>query len=139
MGTVTACCKHSTKLCMKEPWGVQLYFFHREWGWRVLTVGAWALAAGLDAQSQSRQVGEQPLEVEGGQRRACILRGLLQPGKGRRSRQNLRPGADAKEPPAGVGRAGAARPQGNLSVPGPQGPPRLPGPLPGLSRIHTGT
>lgn len=36
------------------------------------------MAAGLDAQSQSRQVGEQPLEVEGGQRRACILRGLLQ-------------------------------------------------------------
>lgn len=49
--------------------------------WSSLTGRAGAVAAGPDAQGG--QVGERPLEVEGGQRRVHVLRGLLQPGRGR--------------------------------------------------------
>lgn len=50
------------------------------WGFSLalLTRRAWA---GPDAQSG--QIGEQPLEVEGGQWRVHVLRGLLQPGRDR--------------------------------------------------------
>lgn len=39
--------------------------------------------AGAGPDAQSGQIGEQPLEVEGGQWRVHVLRGLLQPGRGR--------------------------------------------------------
>lgn len=115
-----ACCENSARLCTKEPrgraglgLGVSL---------PLLTGRAGTVATGLDAQS--RQIGEQPLDVEGRQRRVHVLGGLLQPGRGRGSKQNVRPGAGgARNPPAGVGRAGAPRPQG------PQGPPRLLDPI----------
>lgn len=44
---------------------------------------AQALAPGPDPQGS--QIGKQPLEVEGRQRDVCLLRGLLQAGRGRKS------------------------------------------------------
>lgn len=65
----------------------------------LLTRRAGAPATGPD--TQSRQIGQQPLEVEGGQRRVRVLGGLLQPGTGRGAKQKLRLEAgDAKTPPA---------------------------------------
>lgn len=81
-----------------------------------LTGRASASAAGLDAKGG--QIGEQPLEMEGGQRRVHVLGGLLQPGRERGSKRNLRLGAGgAKKPPAGVGRMRAPDHRGIQACP----------------------
>lgn len=70
---------------MKKPPGASLVRGPRwfgGWGvsWSLLTGRAGAVATGPDTQSS--QVGEHPLEVEGGQRRVHVLGGFLQPGRG---------------------------------------------------------
>lgn len=96
-GTRITCCEDAARLCTDEPGGPAALGAGVS---RVLlTRRAGAPATGPD--TQSRQIGQQPLEVEGGQRRVRVLGGLLQPGTGRGAKQKLRLEAgDAKTPPA---------------------------------------
>lgn len=78
--------------------------------WSSLTGRAGAVAAGPDAQSS--QVGEHPLEVEGGQRRVHVLGGLLQPGQGGVKADPEAGGRVGEAGGAKSSLAGAPRPQG---------------------------
>lgn len=87
----------------------------------ILTRMAQAVAPGPDAQGS--QIGKQLLEVEGRQRDVCLLRGLLQAGRGRKS---------VGQPDVGTVGAKNLGSSGASSVPSPRRSPCLPTPLPSL-------